>query len=73
MIAFSNKKRSEHLEIMDNLDFQGEEMKNLLGDLKIVNQCLGGNAITINGIEELLKNHSKEKKNNHFGHWLRGR
>ena len=62
MIPFSNKKRSEQLEIMDDLDFQGEEMKNLLGDLKIVNLWLGGNAITIDGIEELLKNHSKEER-----------
>ena len=62
MITFSNKKRSEQLEIMDDLDFQGEEMKNLLGDLKRVNKWLGGNSITIEGITELLKDYPKKEK-----------
>ncbi|MCB0465138.1 MAG: class I SAM-dependent methyltransferase [Aequorivita sp.] len=59
MIAFSDKHRSSQIEIMDNLDFQGEEMKNLLKDLKTVNKWLGGNSITIDGLQKILKNHSK--------------
>ncbi len=59
MIRFSNKYRSQQLEIMDNLDFQGLEMQNLLNDLKTVNKWLGGNNITIDGIEKLM--HSKLK------------
>ena len=62
MISFSKKHRSTQQEIMDNLEFQGEEMKNLLIDLKIVNKWLGGNSITIDGVKKLLKNHSKEEK-----------
>jgi 2-polyprenyl-3-methyl-5-hydroxy-6-metoxy-1,4-benzoquinol methylase len=46
---------------MDDLDFQGEEMKNLLGDLKTVNKWLGGNTITLNGIEKLLRDCSKNE------------
>jgi len=61
MITFSDKYRSEQEEIMDDLDFQGEEMKNLLKDLKIVNKWLGGNNITIDGLQKLLKNHPKNK------------
>ncbi len=60
MITFSNKYRSEQIEIMDDLDFQGKEMKNLLGDLKTVNKWLGGNSISIDGIEKLLSGHSKK-------------
>ncbi len=62
MILFNDKQRSEELEIMDNFDFHGYEMKDLFGDLKTVNKLLGGNAITIDGIEELLKNHSIKGK-----------
>jgi hypothetical protein len=46
---------------MDDLDFQGEEMKNLLKDLKTVNKWLGGNNITIDGLRKLLRNHPQNK------------
>lgn len=61
MMTFSDKYRSNQVEIMDDLNFQGEEMKNLLKDLKTVNKWLGGNNITIDGLEKLLKNHPKNK------------
>lgn len=61
MITFSNKYRSQQVEIMDDLDFQGEEMKNLLGDLKYVNKWLGGNTVTLDGIEKLLRGNSKKE------------
>ncbi len=59
MITFNNKQRSQQIELMDDIDFRGEEMKNLLGDLKTVNKWLGGNSITLDGIEKLLGNNSK--------------
>ncbi len=61
MIYFSNEHRSEQEEIMDDVGFQGAEMRSLLRDLKIVNKFLGGNAISLNGIENLLQNQDKEK------------
>lgn len=61
MIAFSSKYRSTQDEIMDDLQLQGSEMKSLLTDLKTVNQLLGGNAITINGINKLLLGLSKDQ------------
>ncbi len=62
MITFSDKYRSQQIEIMDDLDFQGLEMKNLLNDLRIVNKWLGGNNITIDGLKELLKERPKTEK-----------
>jgi len=62
MITFSNKYRSQQTEIIDNLDFRGKEMANVLGDLKTVNKWLGGNSISIDGIEKLLKGHQKRNK-----------
>lgn len=62
MINFSNKYRSQQVEIMDDLDFQGEEMKNVLGDLKKVNKWLGGNSITLDGVEKLLAGHSRKDR-----------
>lgn len=61
MIIFSNKNRSVQVEIMDDLDFQGKEMKNLLKDLKTVNKWLGGNKISIDGLQILLKNYPKNE------------
>lgn len=59
MITFSDKHRSHQTEIMDSLDFQGEEMKNLLKDLKTVNKWLGGNRVTTGAIKKLLQDHPK--------------
>ncbi len=56
MITFSHSKRSTQPEIMDDFNLQGAEMEVLLSDLKRVNLLLGGNAITINGINKLLEN-----------------
>lgn len=61
MIAFNNKHRSQQIEIMDDVEFQGSEMEELLGDLKRINKWLGGNKITIDGIQELLIDHPENK------------
>ncbi|MBT8261478.1 MAG: methyltransferase domain-containing protein [Bacteroidia bacterium] len=55
MIAFSSKHRSEEKEIMDDFQFQGTEMEALLTDLKRINKWLGGNKITLNGIQKLVE------------------
>lgn len=54
MISYSSQHRSNQPEIMDNLELHGESLKVLLDDLKIVNKWLGGNSITLDGIEQLL-------------------
>ena len=62
MITFDKNIRSTQEEIMDSLDFQGEEMQNLLKDLKTVNKWLGGNKITLNGLQKLLREHPKSQE-----------
>lgn len=47
--------RSTQTEIMDNLEMQGEELKQTLLDLDKVNRWLGGNEITIKGVEKILR------------------
>ncbi len=61
MIEFSTKYRSTQDEIMDDFQFQGNEMKDVLTDLKCVNKLLGGNSITIDGIRKLLEGKSKDR------------
>ena len=42
---------------MDDLDIRGDELEKTLQDLDKVNRWLGGNKITLEGVEKLLKNH----------------
>jgi hypothetical protein len=48
--------RSAQKEIMDDLEMRGEELEKTLQDLDKVNRWLGGNKITLQGVEKLLKN-----------------
>ncbi len=50
----SFKIRSYEIEIMDNLDCKGEVVDQTLRELEVINRLLGGNNVTLNGIEELL-------------------
>ena len=62
---FSNqdfKFRSKEAEIMDDFELQGGELKRTLKDLENINNWLGGNKITVNGIKFLLKDLEKGKK-----------
>ena len=52
MTMFSS--RSNELEIMDDLSCSGEVVHQTLKELDFINQWLGGNKITLNGIEILL-------------------
>ena len=59
MITFSKRYRSNQSEIIDNLALQGSEMEAMLADLETVNRTLGGHHVTIDGIQTLLKETSK--------------
>lgn len=50
--------RSNDIEIMDDLNCRGEVVDQTLRELEVINKLLGGNYVTIDGIEKLL-----EKKN----------
>lgn len=51
--------RSEEEEIMDDLDYNGPILHDALDKLAKINQWLGGNIVTINGLKKALKNHEK--------------
>ena len=55
------KERSEEEEIMDDLDYNGPILHDALNKLAKINQLLGGNGVTINGLKKALKNHSKSE------------
>jgi len=61
-MKFSRKYRSDQVENMDDNQFQGKEMQDLLADLDFINKWLGGNNIAIKGVHTLLKNQSTSKE-----------
>jgi len=54
-MAIEFTRRSTQMEIMDDLDCQGDVVNQTLHELDVINQLLGGNAVTIKGINQLLK------------------
>ncbi len=54
MTTFST--RSPGIEIMDDLNCHGEVVEQTLRELEIINKWLGGNAVTVEGVEQLTKN-----------------
>nr|WP_321233865.1 methyltransferase domain-containing protein [uncultured Psychroserpens sp.] len=60
-LLVSTKYRSEEEEIMDDLDYNGPILHDALDKLAKINQWLGGNKVTINGLKKVLKHHPKDK------------
>jgi ubiquinone/menaquinone biosynthesis C-methylase UbiE len=56
------KTRSTGIEIMDDLDCRGEVVDQTLRELDFINQWLGGNAVTLNGLKSLWKSIPKKQK-----------
>jgi 2-polyprenyl-3-methyl-5-hydroxy-6-metoxy-1,4-benzoquinol methylase len=46
--------RSKAIEIMDDLSCSGPEVDQTLAELEFINKWLGGNAVTLNGLDSLL-------------------
>ena len=46
-------KRSNAIEIMDDLDCKGEVVNQTLRELEFINRTLGGNQITVSGVRSL--------------------
>ncbi|WP_346881777.1 methyltransferase domain-containing protein [uncultured Algibacter sp.] len=62
MRIFPNTKfRSKETEIMDDFSMKGELLRDTLDKLGSINKWLGGNAITISGVANFLKNKTKDK------------
>lgn len=53
MKLVSTQYRTSHIEIMDNFQFQGNELEATLLDLERINRILGGNQVILNGLEKL--------------------
>ena len=58
-LLINTKYRSEAEEIMDDLDYNGPILHDALDKLAKINQWLGGNIVTINGLKKALKQHTK--------------
>jgi 2-polyprenyl-3-methyl-5-hydroxy-6-metoxy-1,4-benzoquinol methylase len=54
--------RSTGIEIMDDLDCRGEVVDQTLRELDFINHWLGGNAVTLNGLQSVWKTIPKAQK-----------
>ena len=58
-MPLNTKYRSTEAEIMDDFNLGGDELEANLDEIAKINTILGGNALTINGINRLIGNHKK--------------
>jgi 2-polyprenyl-3-methyl-5-hydroxy-6-metoxy-1,4-benzoquinol methylase len=61
-MSIDTSKRTNAVEIMDDFDLKGQELDKTLRDLDNINKWLGGNKITLEGIKNIVQNHSKTKE-----------
>ena len=59
MLKINTKYRTDEPEIMDDFLMEGEVLQDALDKIAKINQFLGGNQLTLQGVESLLKNHNK--------------
>jgi len=55
--------RSTRAELMDDLTVAGKELDQTLHELDVINQLLGGNAVTLNGLNTVIKKLQHEEEN----------
>jgi len=53
--------RTQESEIMDDFSLEGEELRDALDKIAAINQLLGGNKLTLNGVKQLLKKKNKNE------------
>ena len=61
MNTVNTKFRTEAPEIMDNFALEGETLRDALDKIAKINQLLGGNELTLHGINKLLLNVDKNR------------
>jgi len=61
-MAIQTQYRTAAAEIMDDFYLEGEELREALDKIATINQLLGGNKLTLNGIEQLLKEADTTKR-----------
>lgn len=58
----NTRQRSNAPELMDNFDLEGETLRDALDKIAAINRLLGGNKVTLQGLEYLLKLHRENQK-----------
>ncbi|MCL6461260.1 Methyltransferase domain-containing protein [Flavobacterium micromati] len=58
-MALNTDYRTDKPEIMDDFEMEGELLRNALDKIAKINQLLGGNKLTLQGVQYLLKSFSK--------------
>ncbi|MSP85309.1 MAG: methyltransferase domain-containing protein [Flavobacteriaceae bacterium] len=53
-MSINTKYRTDALEIMDDFTLKGEVLREALDKIAEINQFLGGNSLTLNGVKELI-------------------
>lgn len=61
-MALNTKYRSDEPEIMDDFALEGEDLRDALDKIAKINQLLGGNKLTLRGVQSLLTSISKSQK-----------
>ena len=56
------KQRTSQSEIMDNFDMKGELLRDALNKIAKINQLLGGNQLTLEGLKNILKQNPTDQK-----------
>lgn len=54
-MRLSTKYRTNETEIMDDFELEGEVLQDALDKIAVINQLLGGNRLTLEGVKTLLK------------------
>jgi 2-polyprenyl-3-methyl-5-hydroxy-6-metoxy-1,4-benzoquinol methylase len=60
-MAINTKYRTDDPEIMDDFNLHGEALRNALDKIARINQLLGGNYLTLQGVEKLLNGIAKNQ------------
>ncbi len=60
MKQIQTKYRTTEEEIMDDFSLEGEELREALDKIASINQLLGGNKLTLEGVKQLIASNEKE-------------
>lgn len=61
-MSINTKYRTQETEIMDDFSLQGKELRAALDQIARINQLLGGNNLTLNGIKKIVKRANTSKQ-----------
>ncbi len=59
-MSINTKYRTDEPEIMDDFSLEGEELRDALDKIAKINQLLGGNKLTLNGLKTILPKGGKD-------------